>query len=110
MAQKVLVILSTAEKEKALTGVLWATNALKYKWVEDVKLCFFGPFEALLAEDESVQASVAPLREYQVPVACKFVSDNQGVTDKLAQLGVQVEYVGQLVADYVNEGYVPMVF
>ena len=107
---KVLIILSTAEKDKALTGVLYATNLLKHKWLEDVKLCFFGPFEALLAEDKEVQERVAQLAEYQVPVACKFVADNDGVSDKLSQLGIQIEYVGQMVSDYIKEGYVPMVF
>lgn len=110
MGNKVLVILSTAEKQKALTGILYTSNALKNKWLEEAKVCFFGPFESLLAEDEEVQKAVAQLAEYQAPVACKFVSDNSGVSDKLSQLGIQLEYVGQMVSDYINDGYVPLVF
>lgn len=34
---KVLIIISTAEIEKALVGFMYATNALKYKWVEKKK-------------------------------------------------------------------------
>jgi hypothetical protein len=110
MDKKVLVILSTAEKEKALTGVLYATNAIKNQWLKDVKLCFFGPFEALLAEDTEVQGWVAQLAEYQAPVACKFISDSRGISEKLTALGIEVEYVGKLVSDYIEDGYIPMVF
>ncbi len=110
MDQKVLIVISTSEKEKALTGVLYATNVLKNEWLNDVRLCFFGPFEALLAEDKEVQQWVAQLVEYQVPVACKFISDSHGVSEKLSQLGIEVEYVGKIISDYIKEGYIPMVF
>ncbi len=110
MSQKVLIILSTAEKEKALVGILYATNALKNEWLTDVKLCFFGPFEKLLAEDEEVQVHVANLAEYQAPVACKFVSDMHGVSEQLTTLGIQTDYVGKMISDYLNDGYIPMVF
>lgn len=108
--QKLLIILSTAEKEKAITGLLYASNVLKHVWLNDVKLCFFGPFETLLAEDEEVQHWVAQLTELQIPVACKFISDSHGVSEKLGQLGIKVEYVGELVSNYIKDGYVPMVF
>lgn len=110
MEKKVLIILSTAEKDKAMTGILYATNALKNEWLSEVKLCFFGPFEKLLAEDEEVQKYVDKLANLQPPVACKFISDNHGVTEKLTLLGIDTQYVGKLVSDYINEGYVPLVF
>lgn len=110
MESKVLIILSTAEKDKAITGILYATNAIKYGWLNDVKVCFFGPFEKLVAEDEQVQEWVTPLLEHHVPVACKFISDSHGVSEKLMQLGIQVEYVGELVSNSIKDGYLPMVF
>jgi len=51
MAAKVLVIISTAEKEKALTGLMYAVNAQKNRWVAHLKVIFFGPFENLLTSD-----------------------------------------------------------
>lgn len=110
MEKKVLVIISTAEKEKALTGVMYATNALKKKWLEDVKVFFFGPFEKLIAEDQEVQAMVAPLLEYQTPAACKFISDRDSVSGSLQTLGYQVSYIGSEISAFVEEGYIPMVF
>jgi len=32
MSSKVMVIISTAEKAKALTGIMYAVNAQKNKW------------------------------------------------------------------------------
>ena len=80
MGKKVIVIISTAEREKALVGVMYATNVLKNKWLEDVKVFFFGPFEKLVAEDQEIQARVSTLLEYQTPAACKFISDRGNVT------------------------------
>ena len=36
MSSKVMVVISTAEKDKALTGILYAKNAQKNNWVEPV--------------------------------------------------------------------------
>lgn len=110
MSSKVLIVLSTGEKEKALTGLLYAVNAQKNKWLEDVKVIFFGPFEKLVCEDDEVVDAASQLLEYQTPVACKFLSDQDGVSDKLSELGFDVQYVGSMVSDYIKKGYTPMVF
>ncbi len=110
MASKIIVIISTAEKEKAMTGILYATNILRHHWLNEAKVVFFGPFEKLLADDKAVQEGVKPLIDLQKPLACKFISDTQGVSAGLAQLGVQIDYVGQIISDAIKEGYVPMVF
>jgi len=110
MSSNVLIILSTGEKEKALTGLLYAVNAQKNKWLEDVKVIFFGPFEKLVCEDDEVVDAASQLLEYQTPVACKFLSDQDGVSDKLGDLGFDVQYVGSMVSDYIKKGYTPMVF
>jgi len=110
MSSRVLIVLSTGEKEKALTGLLYAVNAQKNKWLEDVKVIFFGPFEKLVCEDDEVVDAASQLLEYQTPVACKFLSDQDGVSDKLSELGFDVQYVGSMVSDYIKKGYTPMVF
>lgn len=107
---KVIVIISTAEKDKALTGIMYAVNAQKYKWIEDLKVIFFGPFENLLCEDEEVAAAASRLLDYETPIACKFLSDRDGISEKLEKIGVNVDYVGALISGYIAEGYVPMVF
>ena len=110
MSGKVVVIISTAEKDKALTGILYATNGIKKNWLEDVKVFFFGPFEKLVATDEEIQTKVKELMQYQTPVACKLISDNNGVSDDLLKLGFELEYIGSSISDLIKQGYVPMVF
>lgn len=110
MSKKVLVTISTAEKEKALTGVLYATNALKYQWVDELKVFFFGPFEKLVAEDQEVQEKVSKIRKYETPTACRFISDNDQVTLSLEAVGYQVDYIGQAISEYIGQGFVPLVF
>ncbi len=110
MASKVMVIVSTAEKQKALTGIMYAVNAQKNKWVDDIKVIFFGPFENLLCEDEEVVAAASQLLDYETPIACKFLSDRDGISEKLEKMGINVEYVGAMISGYIEEGYTPLVF
>lgn len=110
MNAKVLVILSTAEKEKALSGLLYTANVLKRGWLPEVKVVFFGPFEKLLVQDKEVQEKAAEVLNQVTPVACKFISDNEGISEELQNLGYDVEYVGKIISDYLMEGYVPLVF
>jgi hypothetical protein len=110
MASKVMVIVSTAEKEKALTGIMYAVNAQKNKWVDDLKVIFFGPFENLMCEDEEVAQAASRLLEYETPIACKFLSDRDGISGNLEKMGVNVDNVGSLISGYIEEGYIPMVF
>ena len=110
MSSKVMVIISTAEKAKALTGIMYAVNAQKHKWVDDIKVIFFGPFENLLCEDEDVIKAASNLLDYETPIACKFLSDRDGISDKLEKLGVNVDYVGTIISGFIEEGYAPMVF
>ena len=110
MASKVMVIISTAEKDKALTGIMYAVNAQKNKWVDDLKVIFFGPFENLVCDDEKVAEAASRLLEYETPIACKLLSDRHGISENLEKMGVNVDYVGSLISGYLEEGYIPMVF
>jgi hypothetical protein len=110
MTSKVLVIISTGEKEKAFTGIMYAANAQKNKWIDDVKVVFFGPFEDLVCRDAETADFASQLLTYETPIACKRLSDDAGISNKLQELGYTVEYVGTIISDFIKEGYVPMVF
>ena len=110
MSSKVLVILSTAEKDKALTGILYAKNAQKNNWVDEVRVIFFGPFENLVCEDDDVIQAASELLDFQTPIACKFLSDKSGASVNLEELCFNVEYVGSFISDSIKAGFVPMVF
>jgi hypothetical protein len=54
---KLLVVIATGDKEKALTGLMYAKNAMKRGWMEDVKVVYFGPSEQLMVTDPDVASS-----------------------------------------------------
>jgi len=108
---RLLVIIATSDPAKAQTAAMYATNALKYKWMQDVRLILFGPAENLILEDEDFQDQVIQYRaQEQQPVACKFLSDRDGTSKRLDALGIQVEYVGEMISDLIKDGYKPMVW
>jgi len=111
MTDKLLAIISTAEAEKARTGAMYAVNALKFGWMEEVKLFFFGPAQELLLKDEPLQQLV---KEYQsmeeTAIACKYIADGNDSSEKTSELGIKVDYVGKAISDLIKEGYAPMVW
>ncbi|HDZ35709.1 MAG TPA: hypothetical protein ENH81_02190 [Thermococcus sp.] len=107
---KALVIISSGD-EKALTGFMWATNALKYGWVEDVEVILFGPIEEAVAKgDERLVHWIEELRKLgKLPIACKRLAEIGGFETSLENYA-KVEYVGKIIAEYLEKGYVPMTF
>jgi hypothetical protein len=111
MNDKLLVIISTAELEVARTGMMYAVNALKNLWMEDVKVFIFGPAQETLTEDEEFQKLLLDYHaQDKTAVACKFIADRDGNAKQTAALGVEIEYVGTMISDLIKDGYVPMVW
>ena len=105
------IIRRSSDAGKVRTGAMYAMNALKNGWMEDVKIFVFGPAEHLLLNDPDLQRAV---KEYQQMdekiIACKAIADRDGITDGIAKQGVSVEYVGKMISDLIKDGYVPMVW
>jgi len=111
MSDKTVVIISTAETEKAYTGLMYAVNARKNVWMEDVRLIFFGPAEKLLLSDAGMQDFLKQYLELKgEAVACKFISDRDSTSVQIGKLGVKIEFVGKMISDLVKEGFVPMIW
>ncbi len=110
MTSKLVIIIATGDREKALTGLMYAQNAIKYNWLDDVKLIYFGPSERLLTTDEEVRETAKTLSKSSTCYACKFLSDQDGISNAVAELGVKVEYVGTILSNFIKEGYIPMVW
>ena len=110
MTDKVVVIIATGDKDKALTGLMYAKNALKRGWLEDVKVVYFGPSENLMVEDADVASAAIEVASLGETYACKAISDREEISEKIDDMGVRVEYVGSIISDYIKQGYVPMVW
>jgi len=110
MSSKLLVIIASGDREKVLTGLMYAKNTIKYGWIDDVQVMFFGPSENLLVSDTDVTSSAAELAGLGQPIACKFLSDRDGISKRIEGLGIAVDYVGAIIADLIRDGYTPMVW
>ena len=110
MSDKLLIIIATQDREKALTALAYVHNTVKYNWLSDVKVIFFGPFENLITTDADIAKEVMAIAQMTGTTACKFLSDRDGISEEIANLGIAVDYVGTLIADHLKDGYVPMVW
>ncbi|MHA2379298.1 MAG: hypothetical protein ACXADO_05655 [Candidatus Thorarchaeota archaeon] len=110
MIPKILVIIATSDKEKALTAPMYAGTALRYSWMDDVKVMFFGPSQHLLVEDAEVAASAEEAASLTDTIACKLLSDRDGETEQTETMGIKVDYLGTIIYSLTKDGYVPMVW
>ncbi|AKI98059.1 hypothetical protein [Kosmotoga pacifica] len=109
--KKVVIILSTGEEEKLITGLMFAVNAIKYHWFEDVKIFLFGPAEMRVTKSERPRKLLKEIENLGgFATACKFLSDRNNISEYLIHIGLKVDYVGEPISELINNEYIPMVF
>ncbi len=90
---------------------MYTRNAIRNRWLDNVKVVFFGPSEQLVATcDDKVAFFVKEVIALTNCFACKAISDEKGVSERLAKVGIKVAYVGTIISNLIKEGYVPMVW
>ncbi|MDP4239103.1 MAG: DsrE family protein [Bacteroidota bacterium] len=102
-----LTILWTTDNKDTLFNMLsmYAVNSVKNHWWDNVNVIIWGASAKLAGNDTQVQTEVMQMIANGVTVeACKACSDNLGVSEKLAQLGVKVRYMGEPLTDYLKSG------
>ena len=110
---KSLVILWTsADREVAEKMVfIYALNAKKYEWWDQITFIVWGPSAKLLSEDPELQKQIKDLMEVGVDVkACLWCSDQYGVSDQCRAMGIDVKYMGRELTDLVQAGWELMTF
>ena len=103
--EKLVIVWSSADRDVALQMVFMYVSASKQlgMW-DDITLVVWGPSQKLLAEDQELQENIKWLINSRVVVkACKWCSDQYGVSGKLEELGINVKYMRELT-DYIKEG------
>lgn len=116
MTNGLLVIISSGEEapDKALTGMMYALNAKKNNWIENVNMIFFGPSEKFISESPPESRASQLLKNAIeigiTPVACKAISDGNELTTSLQKLGFEVEYVGLTISSYIKKDYQVLTF
>ncbi len=112
MPAKVFVVVSSGDKEVVnWPGLGYPLNAIKNKWMDEVKVILFGPAEELAANDPEVQAKLKELQEVGIEViACKACSDEWNITNKLEKTGCDVQYVGTIISQLIKDGWASLTF
>lgn len=111
MSDTLAVILASSGRKVLEMGLVYAKDVVTQGWMEDMKLCFFGPSEVTIATDPDLHELVKVIvEEGSVPRACKWCSDRYGVSDMLEELGCIVEYIGSPVSQAIREGCTPMIW
>jgi len=85
---------------------MYAANARKQNWFNEVSLIVWGPSARLLAADKDLQAKVKAMMNDGVKVqACLACSDSYGITEQLRALGIEVKYMGKPLTDMLKSGW-----
>ena len=108
-----LAILWTTGEKEVFTKVVYpyGLNSTKQGWWETVTLIVWGPSSKLLSEDSELQEMLKRLKDAgAVLTACKWCSDQYGVSEKLAELGVDVKYMGKPLTQFLKSGYKMLIF
>jgi len=102
--EKVLIVWTSGDRDVALKMVfMYAANAKRYGWWEEIHLLVWGPSQKLLSEDEELQAELAEMIELGVRVgACKACADSYPVAEELEALGVEVFYTGEFLTNWIK--------
>lgn len=85
--------------------VLMYTLSAKLKeWWEDICLLVWGPLTKLLSEDLELQEYITKIEETGINIMpCKDCADNYGISEKLADLGVQALFTGLSLTQFMKE-------
>ena len=100
------VIWSSSDPEVAHSTVfMYTLNAKCRDWWNIVHLVIWGPSAKLVAEDMSIQSKVRDMIKAGVNVtACRENADVYGVADSLADIGIDVKYMGEPVTEMLKSG------
>jgi len=109
---KLVILWTTAEKDVfTKVAYMYGINSKKYDWWKDVTLIIWGPSSKLLAEDKELQENIQAMKEEGVTLtACKWCSDEYGVSETLEKMGIDVKYMGKPLTEFIKENRHVMVF
>ena len=112
MSDKVCIVISSGDRRVIKTALQYARRTLTESFMEDTKLFLFGPSEDIVAHDTELQSFISAFVEEtgKKVMACKWCSDDYGVSEKLEEMRINVDFIGQYVSLAIREGYVPMVW
>jgi hypothetical protein len=105
-ADHLLIVWTSGDPDIAHKMVfMYAFNAQKNGWWDQVTLLVWGPSAKLSSEDKDIQSALARMKDQGVELfACKGCADQYGVSPKLEEMGIDVKYTGTYLTDFLKSG------
>lgn len=109
---RLAILWTSADSEVAHNvAFMYAHNAKKVGWFDEVTLIVWGPSQRNLIGDKELQAEVKAMQKDGVIVeACIACAMKYGVVDELKALGITVRGMGPPLTDYLKKGWKVLVF
>jgi len=108
----VAIVWTSGDPEVAKKMVfLYAYNAKKNEWFENIKFIIWGSSTLLVSQDKEIQDWVKKLDEAGVKLyACKWCADEYKVSELLEKLGVDVIYYGEPLTKLIKDDWKILTF
>lgn len=105
MDNKLTILWTNADPITAkLMVFMYAENAIKQNWWEEVTLVIWGATAKLVAEDEEVRDHLLDIRKKGVHVSfCRACAVELGVDDFLESMGFELIYWGVPLTEIIKE-------
>ena len=109
---KLLVVWTSGDRDVALNMVfMYAYNAKKNSWWENIRFLIWGPSSKLLSEDKELQQELQKMKEAGIELlACKACADRYGVSEALQGMGIEVKYMGVGLTEMLKGGWTTLTF
>jgi len=101
---KLIILWTSGDIEVAQNMVfMYTINAKKNQWWKDITFIIWGPSAKLLSDNDKLQVQIKEFIDHDINVeACKACADRYNVSDTLAELGVDVKYMGEPLTEYIK--------
>ena len=106
MEKQDLHILWTSDNEITAEKMvfMYAVNALKNKWLDNITIIIWGASSLLAANNSKIRLCIADALTMGVKItACKACADQLSTTQLLEQQGIEVIYWGQPLSKLLRE-------
>jgi hypothetical protein len=109
---KLLIVWSSGEIEVAKKLILlYRSVMLPRNYWDEAHIMVWGPSAKLLAENEELQIMVKKVQETGVAFSCCVVcSDDYGVSEKLASLGIEMTHTGERLTESLQSDWKVITF
>ncbi len=102
--EKLFILWTNAD---ALTAekmvMMYATNSMIHHWWDEVTVIIWGATAKLVSENELIRMKIQLAQNAGVRFsACKACTDQLGVSDHLAALGIEIKYWGVGLTDILK--------